>query len=328
MIYGYARKSTSYEEQEESLPRQIRKITERAATRSGAFGGIESETRSAWKFEWRKRPAFMNVFAKLRKGDELIVENLERLDRGAFRVMGLLNELEQKKIILTILEPDLYPNGIPLGEPEGKIFIYTLGIRLTYDGAARSKARKREAKALKEAGEPYTAYPPLGFKWGEKPDGRSRFVDDFAAQEVMREVVRRYHGSWRGNPPEPLRHIAHDLLDSNRHLVAGYRGKSNLTKKATDTPPERLHRKLAKIVTHAGNGRTYIEFKGLKTAYAHYVNELLNDGTEFGKPISLYDEIDPQHAMELRWLQGEFSRLWGPVGFADPSKPPVLRPLK
>lgn len=323
MIYGYARRSTPFEDQKDSLLRQNHRITELAATRSGSFWGVEEETGSAHKTPYDKRPVFMVLLTRLKKGDELIVENLQRLDRGPYRVPKLLEELRIRGVTLTLLDPAVYRDGIPLDELQGQMFIYTLCTAGAVWMAQHRQGRRDSCRIKKAKHEPYTSFPPLGFQWGEDDKGKSVWVNDFPSQDAIRELVRRYHGIWHGSGEcEPVLNIAKDFLTRNVTL-AGCRGKSNLGY-ITDTDPKKKRRRLVHRYKHTKTGCPGIDHRAMRKAYARYVNELLLDETEFAMPIDDYSETEPKHVDELRWLQKVFREQWGKEGFADVHQPPKM----
>ena len=312
MIYGYARRSTDMEDQAESLTRQNQRIRDLVANeRPGqTFGGVVSETVSATKVPYDQRPEFMQLLERLRPGDELVVENIYRLDRGTYRMPALLEILSQRKITLTVIDLTMFRDGIPLGEVQGKIAVCGLMMAGAIWSENHRQGRIRSIQNLKAAGKPWNSVPPIGKKWGEDEHGKSTWEKDIDAQGVIREAVYRHHGIWHENPGvcEPLLEVAKRFANK-KISIPRFRGKSNLGIKNT-SPPHQRRRLLARWTHHPRTKCRWCDWRILKRVYSQYVNALIA-GEEFGVAIEKIVEFEPERERELRWLQKVFREQYG-----------------
>jgi len=304
--WGYARRSTDYEDQAESLTRQCSKIPLKFAQIKLSYPNLQfdpeknifSETISATTVRYDERPECVKLFSLLRKGDHLIVENLQRLDRGALRQVACLSRLKDMGIFLWDIDSPLFPNGVQLDSYMGAILITACHMQTIMWGMASSEGRKRSAAAKKAKNEPYTTWPPIGFMWGEDENRRSIWVEDIPAQDLIREIVFRRHGCWHLTPNvcESWADIGYDML-ARKASFAGTRGKSNLDVSKIATP---RRRRLAYIRPRM-DGTPLLECKHMKFVYRQYRDQLLS-GFEFKIPIEEAKLLRPGRKEELEWL--------------------------
>lgn len=91
------------------------------------------------------RPELDKLRAKLRQGDTLVVTRLDRLGRSTKDLLNILSELEEKNVVLEVLE-----QKIDTSTPEGKLF-YTLIAAFSAFEADILRARTKEGLASARA---------------------------------------------------------------------------------------------------------------------------------------------------------------------------------
>lgn len=91
------------------------------------------------------RPELDKLRAKLRQGDTLVVTRLDRLGRSTKDLLNILSELEEKSVVLEVLE-----QKIDTSTPEGKLF-YTLIAAFSAFEADILRARTKEGLASARA---------------------------------------------------------------------------------------------------------------------------------------------------------------------------------
>jgi DNA invertase Pin-like site-specific DNA recombinase len=99
MIFGYARVSTTKVTQ--LLDRQIEALNKFAYTENFKFDEIVEDRASGKDFN---RPNYSKLKSKLRKGDILIVKELDRFGRNAVEIQKELAELKQLGVKVIILD--------------------------------------------------------------------------------------------------------------------------------------------------------------------------------------------------------------------------------
>lgn len=311
--WGYARRSTEYEEQAESLTRQesrIREKFEQIARENPQLkmGRVFCETESATMTAYTDRPECMAMLHSLKNGDVVIVENLERLDRNGIRQVDCLRELQKRKVVLWVLDNLFFPSGIDLNSYYGQAMVLASAMQTVQWGQRASEGRKRSIAHLKKEGLPYTTYPPLGFKWSEDDQEKSRWVPDFEARTVIREIVLRRTGAWYATPlkRESWRVLAREMADRKVYL-AGTRGKSNSAYK-TPSEKHRTRRYLARYAVSEKTGRQKIIAYPMRRAFRQYGRDLL-DGKEFQIPLTTILAENPERRDEIEYLIRYFTTL-------------------
>jgi DNA invertase Pin-like site-specific DNA recombinase len=100
---GYARVSTAAQD----LDPQLDKLREAGCTRiySDKISGVRAD-----------RPGLTGCLDRLRPGDTLVIIGLDRLGRSVLQVVGTLNELHERGIVVRSIR-----EGIDLSTPSGKM---------------------------------------------------------------------------------------------------------------------------------------------------------------------------------------------------------------
>lgn len=148
MLYGYARASS--DEQVLTIPGQKERIEVKADTMDGEFVHTRHDVASAEKIAWTDRPELKKLCQELRRGDTLIVWNVERLDRDMWRAADCCRWLDQRGVSLCLLE--FMGMELDLNESTNKFFLFMfMGIAELFRGN-RIKAVRHGVRRVKEAG--------------------------------------------------------------------------------------------------------------------------------------------------------------------------------
>jgi putative DNA-invertase from lambdoid prophage Rac len=180
--FGYCRVSTARQASEgESLEVQRRQIEGYALMHGHKLDEIVVEEGVSGSVPLSERPAGGPLFAKLKKGDVVIVPKLDRLFRSALDALTVVEDLRARGVKLHLLDlgGDISGNGL------SKLF---LTIAAAFAEAERDRIRERigQVKADQKARGRYLGGKvPFGFRLGESGE----LVPHEAEQEAIREIV-------------------------------------------------------------------------------------------------------------------------------------------
>jgi putative DNA-invertase from lambdoid prophage Rac len=180
--FGYCRVSTARQAAEgESLEVQRRQIEGYALMHGLALDEIVIEEGVSGSIPVSERPEGGPLFAKLKKGDVVIVPKLDRLFRSALDALRVVEDLRARGVKLHLLDlgGDISGNGL------SKLF---LTIAAAFAEAERDRIRERigQVKADQKARGRYLGGKlPFGFRLGESGE----LVPHEAEQEAIREIV-------------------------------------------------------------------------------------------------------------------------------------------
>jgi hypothetical protein len=233
--WGYARRSTKYETQEECLPKQAEQIGEKftdlVAKYGAAKGEIIGETKSGYKVPFNKRPGFVKLLSMMKKGDWLVVTDANRLDRGAFALHACCQKLYDMGINLCILRASGLGDNVELKGTQ--FLIYLAGVSIAnalHKDSVVSGVLAKHAH-LRKNHLPWKAYPDWGLKWATDPKTKTKsgspkliWVPDFDARATIEQIVR-----WHAMEGKTFWWIANEIHQRNlrepenpRWSLAGY----------------------------------------------------------------------------------------------------------
>jgi len=137
MIFGYARVSTK----DQSLERQIDSLNSAGCTE------IYQEKISGRK---KEKPELDALLSKLREGDMIVVDSLDRLGRTSKELINLIAHFKEKGIQFKSLKEGMFDTTSPMGEAIFQIIAILKAMEVevlrerTIDGlkAARSRGKK------------------------------------------------------------------------------------------------------------------------------------------------------------------------------------------
>jgi len=136
MIFGYARVSTK----EQSFVRQIDSLKKE---------GCEEIFKEKVSGRKKEKPELEKLFSKLRKGDILIVDSLDRLGRTSKELINLLHKFKEDGIQFKSLKEGMFDTTSPMGEAIFKIIAILKAMEVdvlrerTKDGLVAARARGR-----------------------------------------------------------------------------------------------------------------------------------------------------------------------------------------
>jgi DNA invertase Pin-like site-specific DNA recombinase len=137
MIFGYARVSTK----DQSLERQIDSLN------SDGCDEIFKEKISGRK---KEKPELDNLISRLRKGDILIVDSMDRLGRTSKELINLLYYFKENGIQFKSLKEGIFDTTTPMGEAIFQIIAVLKAMEVevlrerTLDGLKAARARGRK----------------------------------------------------------------------------------------------------------------------------------------------------------------------------------------
>src|SRR5580693_8500917 len=181
-IYGYVRVSTARQASEgESLEVQRRQIEGYALMHGHKLDEIVVEEGVSGSVPLSERPAGGPLFAKLKKGDVVIVPKLDRLFRSALDALKVVEDLRARGVKLHLLDlgGDISGNGL------SKLF---LTIAAAFAEAERDRIRERigQVKADQKARGRYLGGKvPFGFRRGEGGELVPHEAEQAAIQEMI-----------------------------------------------------------------------------------------------------------------------------------------------
>lgn len=134
MIYGYARVSTK----EQNLDTQIDKLKSY---------GCEIIIEEKFTGSTMKRPKLEQLLKDMESGDKLIITRVDRLGRNTQQLLKLVEELQERNIILFIIEL-----GIEATHRNGKLFLTILSALAENERELLAEKRDAGIKNAKEKG--------------------------------------------------------------------------------------------------------------------------------------------------------------------------------
>lgn len=137
MKFGYARVSTK----DQSLDRQIDSLK---------IAGCEEIYTEKISGRKKDKPELDSLLSKLRKGDVLIVDSLDRLGRTSKELINLLSHFKEKGIQLRSLKEGVFDTTSPMGEAIFQIIAVLKAMEVevlrerTMDGLKAARARGKK----------------------------------------------------------------------------------------------------------------------------------------------------------------------------------------
>lgn len=137
MVFGYARVSTK----DQKLDRQIDSLK---------LAGCEEIFKEKISGTRKDKPQFDILMLKLREGDILVVDSLDRLGRTAKELIRLLDYFKENKIHLKSLKEGMFDTTSPMGEAVFQIIAILKAMEVkvlserTMDGLKAARARGRK----------------------------------------------------------------------------------------------------------------------------------------------------------------------------------------
>ena len=149
--YGYARTSTT--EQVAGLDDQVRKLRAAGCTDQSIYREHQSAVKMA------ERTAFIEVMAKMKAGDVLVVATLSRIARSITHTLEILADIESKGASLNILDLN-----VDTSTPQGRLQLNLLASIAQFERELMLERQKVGIAAAKERG---------GYK-GRAPTARAK----------------------------------------------------------------------------------------------------------------------------------------------------------
>jgi DNA invertase Pin-like site-specific DNA recombinase len=166
-VYGYLRVSGKSQLAGDGFPRQKAVITKYAATSQLRVSAWFEEQGVSGTKEWSHRTAWVDMLAKVPKGDEaiILIEKLDRLARDLMVQEHIIADLKKRGItLISALEPDLCSD-----DPTRKLMRQIMGAIAEYDktmmvlklnaGRARKRAKGGHAEGPPRYGSDARRYP-------------------------------------------------------------------------------------------------------------------------------------------------------------------------
>lgn len=184
-IYDYARKSpdpgrrkdleaedlkaNSVEQQtqlfKEEAPRYIVKHPDRALEYVRTYHDDDISAQRDNGIPWDRRPGLQDLFRQASRGDVIMVEALDRLERGG-PARALAVEQYIRKLGITLVPLDPYERLVMGMDPSTREFMVALqGLVAAKYAEAVSWKTKRNHRQMLEAGCRITELPPYGYRW-------------------------------------------------------------------------------------------------------------------------------------------------------------------
>ncbi len=138
--YGYARTSTT--EQVAGLDDQVRKLCAAGCMDQTIYREHQSAVKMA------ERKAFMDVMAKLKVGDVLVVATLSRIARSITHTLEILAAIEAKGASLNILDLN-----VDTSTPQGRLQLNLLASIAQFERELMLERQKVGIAAAKERGQ-------------------------------------------------------------------------------------------------------------------------------------------------------------------------------
>jgi DNA invertase Pin-like site-specific DNA recombinase len=183
--YGYCRVSTLDQEDNQSLPEQERKVRAIADYHGVALDALVSEPGVSGSVPFAKRDAGGELFARLVKGDTLIVSKLDRAFRDAEDALATSRILREKGVRLIVADigvDAVTDNGT------GKLFFTILAAMAEFD-RFRIKERTEEGRRAKKAqGGHVGGVVPFGYR--KEGTGKAAKLIEVEAEQLAIEHIR------------------------------------------------------------------------------------------------------------------------------------------
>ena len=188
-VYGYGRASTK---KQEDSPETQKDIMRRYATfnQLGDVTFFIDAARSG-KVSWEDREAGLALFARLRRGDDLIIPKLDRAFRRLADCVVVLEKLERMGVRLHVC--NLMGGAIDLSSPMGRFLIHILAAFAELERAFISERTKDGLAGKKKRNVCHTRFPGYGFRWktvwleGKRTKVKER---DDEERNVMRSILQ------------------------------------------------------------------------------------------------------------------------------------------
>lgn len=198
MCWGYARVSDEKQDKKgNSIPEQCSRIENyyrfKLAPDGVDWAGIVSDPKavSASKKAFSLRQAGGELMEKLRAGDHMIVDKIDRLARNAFDLHSILDWMEKHEVTLHIC--DLLGASVDMKSPMGRFTIGLLGLLAEFESRQLSERHIAHYREARKMGRAVSHYPTMGTKHYKKRIGRKTYTMvawDPDMRGVMQEIVR------------------------------------------------------------------------------------------------------------------------------------------
>lgn len=183
--FGYCRVSTLDQEDNQSLPEQERKVRAIADYHGVVLNELVSEPGVSGSVPFAKRQAGGVLFAKLQRGDTLIVSKLDRAFRDAEDALATSRGLRERgvKLIVADIGVDaVTDNGT------GKLFFTILAAMAEFD-RFRIKERTEEGRRAKRAqGGHVGGVVPFGYR--KEGAGKSARLIEVEGEQLAIQHIR------------------------------------------------------------------------------------------------------------------------------------------
>jgi len=193
--YGYARVSTDEQfKQGDSISAQMESVKNyylgNLVNSGVGWGGIECDDFgvSAFKNEFIDRPAGKRLMKKLRRGDHLIIDKVDRVIRKMKDVVFLIEVLGQMGIRVHFVAQNFDPTT-----ENGKLMLHMMSAIAEYESGAISQRVKSRNRWARSHGHAVSGIPPYGTMHVKKNvGGKWCKLFEWNKQEraLMNEVVR------------------------------------------------------------------------------------------------------------------------------------------
>lgn len=185
--YGYCRVSTLEQEGGQSLSEQERKVRAIADYHGVPLDELAIEPAVSGSVPFAKRQAGGLLFAKLSKGDTLIVSKLDRAFRDTEDALATSRMLRESGVRLIVADIGVDP---VTGEGTGKVFFTILAAMAEFE-RTRIRERTEEGRRAKKARGGHTGgVTPFGYR-KEGTGKEAMLVEDYAEQTAIRWILEQ-----------------------------------------------------------------------------------------------------------------------------------------
>lgn len=141
--YGYVRVSTGTQVKGESMEDQERRVTEyyhnRLAPRGVKWGGVFRDPgQSAWRKPLADRPGGREMLMKIRNGDHLIIDAVDRICRSTIDVVKVGERFRSQGVYMHSIDCDIDPTT-----QAGQMVLAIMGV--IAQGESDTKSRRKKA---------------------------------------------------------------------------------------------------------------------------------------------------------------------------------------
>jgi DNA invertase Pin-like site-specific DNA recombinase len=196
-------------------PNQRALVDRFCAERGLVLSGIFEDDSGARDTAWLARPAGLDLGAKLKAGDEVVVAGLEAVFSSRRELLQCLRRLQERGIAVHFAAfTAKVPVPISLRGAMAGAILRTIEAFAALDSRRRGESIREALRSRRIWARRYTNYAPYGFKW-QRYRGEERCVPDQHERAIIAKIIE-----WRDQGQSWYR-IATRLLRSRVVTAAG-----------------------------------------------------------------------------------------------------------